>query len=85
MNLNSRLQIFAVSLECAMPFIDNFRIIHSGADQRFSKKVLVIVDTETALSHRDVMAILRHDTVINGLPFLLNFFFGCPKCFLVHT
>lgn len=59
-------QIFAVSLECAVPFIDNFRIIHNGADQRFPKKVLVILDARAELSHQDTMAILRHETVING-------------------
>lgn len=68
-------QFFVISAECALPFIDKFRVIHDWIDQKYEKKVLVIIDTQVALTYRDVQNIVGHDTVINGS------LFSCVKGF----
>lgn len=59
-------QFFVVYAECALPFLDNFYRIHDSVDQKYEKKVLVVIDTLSRLTDRNVMDILRHQTVTNG-------------------
>lgn len=59
-----------VSHECILPFLDNFQEIHDWVEPKYEKKVLIVIDTQEVLTFDDVMDILKHRTVINGL---LNF------------
>ncbi len=59
-------QFFVVDEGCALRFLDNFHHIHDWVDQKYEKKVLVVIDTQRALPHTNVMDMLRHRIVING-------------------
>lgn len=55
-----------VSQECAMPFLDNFQEIHDWVEQKYEKKLLIVIDTQELLTYSDIMDILKHRTVIDG-------------------
>lgn len=48
-------------------FLHDFRQIHDWVDQKYEKKVLVVIDTQRVLSYTNVMDTLTHKTVINGI------------------
>lgn len=56
---------------CALLFLEHFHKIHDWVEQRYEKKVLVVIDTQKVLTYSSIMDILRHRIVINGLK--LNF------------
>lgn len=73
LNSNSfDVQFFVVCGGCTSLFLDNFHEIHDWVDQKYEKKVLVVIDAQNSLSYGNVMDILRHRIVINGLS--LGFF-----------
>lgn len=61
-----------VSDDCAQVFLDNFQEIHDWVEPKYAKKVMVVVDTQNILSYFDIVKILRHRIVINGLWFLTD-------------
>lgn len=74
MNSNSfDVQFFVVSERCTLLFLDNFHETHDWVDQKYEKKVLVVIDTQNVLTYLNVMDILTHRIVINGLWFYLIF------------
>ncbi|XP_037040297.1 uncharacterized protein LOC119077222 [Bradysia coprophila] len=42
--------------------------MHDWVEQKYEKKILIVIDTEDKLAFDDVMDILRHRTVMNELP-----------------
>ncbi|KAJ6635959.1 Glutamate receptor, partial [Pseudolycoriella hygida] len=60
--------LFVTSFECSMRFLDNFQEIHDWVEQKYEKKILVVVDTLNRLTYEEIMEVLDHRTVIDELP-----------------